>query len=135
MNLDPSALYLVNPEPPYNTTVLVNNYYGRQFNSLNDVAVNARNKNIYFTDVTYGHFQNFRPAPVLPNQVYRLNPETMAVTVVADGFRLPNGIIFSPDGQYAYVTDTGTNSISNYDYTAPATMYAKFPNPSKRCVY
>lgn len=107
------ALFAVNPVPPYNTTskyrasavcqkflfilidaspsVLANNYFGRQFNSLNDVSVNFRNKHIYFTDVVYGYLQDFRPRPGLPNQVYRLNPDTRAVTVVADEFVNCNG--------------------------------------------
>lgn len=38
-----------------------------------------------------GYLQDFRPAPGLRNQVYRLNDETGAVTVAADGFTLPNG--------------------------------------------
>jgi gluconolactonase len=72
--------------------VILNNYFGRQFNSLNDVAIHPRNKEMYFTDVTYGFLQDFRPAPVLPNQVYRFNPKTGLVSVVADGFDKPNGI-------------------------------------------
>jgi gluconolactonase len=110
------ALYVVNPLPPYNSsskctplegppifsgssiglmplTVLVNNYFGRQWNSLNDVAVNPRNGDVYFTDTLYGYLQNFRPSPELPNQVYRFNPSTGAVTTVADGFELPNGTL------------------------------------------
>lgn len=71
--------------------VLVNNYFGRQFNSLNDVSVNYRNKHIYFTDTVYGYLQDFRPRPGLPNQVYRLDPATGAVTVVADEFVSCNG--------------------------------------------
>lgn len=82
----------MNPEEPHNTTILLNNFFGRQFNSLNDVSINPRNSEIYFTDVTYGYLQDFRPAPGLPNQVYRLNPDTGAVTVVADGFVNPNGM-------------------------------------------
>jgi gluconolactonase len=39
----------------------------------------------------YGYWQYFRPQPGLPNQVYRFNPETGALTVVADGFVAPNG--------------------------------------------
>jgi gluconolactonase len=74
-------------------TVLVNNYFGRQWNSLNDVAVNPRNGDVYFTDTLYGYLQNFRPSPELPNQVYRFNPSTGAVTTVADGFELPNGTL------------------------------------------
>lgn len=72
--------------------VILNNYYGRQFSSLNDVAIHPRNKEMYFTDVTYGFLQDFRPAPVLPNQVYRFNPKTGLVGVVADGFDKPNGM-------------------------------------------
>lgn len=72
-------------------SVLLNNYFGRQFNSLNDVAINPRNGDVYFTDTLYGYLQDFRPTPAFPNQVYRLNPATGAVTAVADGFELPNG--------------------------------------------
>lgn len=71
--------------------MLVNNFFGRQFNSLNDVAVNPKNKDIYFTDTLYGYYQYFRPEPGMRNQVYRLNPTTGALTVVADDFVLPNG--------------------------------------------
>lgn len=91
----PPALYLANPVAPYNTTQLVNNYYGRQFNSVNDVAVNPANGDIYFTDVTYGYLQDFRPEPVLPNQAYRLNAVTKALTAVADDQINPNGEISS----------------------------------------
>ncbi|KAM5378160.1 hypothetical protein ACJZ2D_004618 [Fusarium nematophilum] len=120
----PSALYLVNPEEPYNATILVNNFFGRQFNSLNDVAVNPRNKDIYFTDTMYGYWQHFRPSPGLQNQVYRLNEATGALTVVADGFVSPNGLTFSPDGSYAYVTDTGVSHAQfGLNFTRPASIY------------
>ncbi|KAF9765799.1 hypothetical protein IL306_001853 [Fusarium sp. DS 682] len=120
----PSALYLMNPEEPYNTTTLVNNFFGRQFNSLNDVSVNPRNGDIYFTDTMYGYWQHFRPEPGLQNQVYRFVPETGALTVVADGFVAPNGLTFSPDGLHAYVTDTGiSNALFGHNYTRPASIY------------
>jgi len=70
---------------------LINNYFGRQFSSLNDIAVNPRNNDVYFTDTLYGYLQDFRPPPGLRNQVYRYNDVTGAATVVADGFKLPNG--------------------------------------------
>ncbi|UKZ49099.1 hypothetical protein TrVGV298_003338 [Trichoderma virens] len=118
------ALFAVNPVPPYNSTILVNNYFGRQFNSLNDVAVNFKNKHIYFTDTVYGYLQDFRPRPGLPNQVYRLNPDTRAVTVVADEFVNCNGITFSPEGRYAYITDTGAGkAFRGYDNAGPSTIY------------
>jgi gluconolactonase len=86
-----SNAVVMNPREPYNTTVVLNNYFGRQFSSLNDVAVHPVNNQVYFTDTLYGFLQDFRPAPGLQNQVYRWNDQTGAVTVVADGFVLPNG--------------------------------------------
>ena len=71
--------------------VLLDNYFGRQFNSLNDGAIHSVNNDVYFTDTLYGYWQDFRPPPGLRNQVYRLTPATGAVTVVADQFTSPNG--------------------------------------------
>ena len=34
-----SNLVLVEPNPPYNSTVLLDNFFGRAFNSLNDAKV------------------------------------------------------------------------------------------------
>ncbi|KAI5459010.1 evolved D-lactonohydrolase [Mariannaea sp. PMI_226] len=120
----PSALYLMNPEAPYNTTVLLNNYFGRQFNSLNDLAINPQNGDLYFTDTLYGFLQDFRPAPGLRNQVYRFNFATGAIAVVADDFTLPNGIGFSPNGRYAYVTDTGSHlGFYGRNLSSPASVY------------
>ncbi|KAI8214735.1 Gluconolactonase [Colletotrichum sp. SAR 10_77] len=120
-----SALYLMNPVAPFNTTVLLNNYFGRQFNSLNDVVINPRNGELYFTDTLYGFLQDFRPTPGLRNQVYRYNFETGAVAVVADDFTLPNGLTFSPDGKKAYVTDTGI-ALGFYgrNLSSPASVYS-----------
>ncbi|PSR76981.1 gluconolactonase [Coniella lustricola] len=119
-----SQVMLMNPRAPYNTTVLLNNYFGRQFSSLNDAVVHPVNKDLYFTDTLYGYLQDFRPPPGLRNQVYRWNDTTGAVTVVADGFVLPNGLTFSPDGKYAYVTDTGINQgFWGYNFSEPASIY------------
>ncbi|KAL2204474.1 calcium-dependent phosphotriesterase [Sarocladium strictum] len=120
----PSALYLVNPVSPYNATVILNNFYGRQFNSLNDVAVHPKTGDIYFTDTLYGVLQDFRPKPVLPRQVYRPVPETGALSAVADQFDLCNGIAISPDGKYAYITDTGAvRGFYGADQGRPASIY------------
>ncbi|KAF4487997.1 gluconolactonase [Fusarium agapanthi] len=116
----PSALYLMNPEAPYNTTTLVNNFFGRQFNSLNDVSVNPRNGDIYFTDTMYGYWQYFRPEPGLQNQVYRFDPDTGALTVVADGFVAPNG----EATEIATILYTGiSNALFGHNYTRPASIY------------
>jgi gluconolactonase len=74
--------------------VLLNNFFGRQFNSLNDIAVHPITGDIYFTDTLYGFLQDFRPDPVLPRQVYRLVPATGALSAVEDQFDLCNGSHF-----------------------------------------
>ncbi|KUM55827.1 hypothetical protein ACN42_g11409 [Penicillium freii] len=121
---EPPSLWVMNPKNPFNATAILNNYFGRQFNSLNDVAIHPESKDIYFTDTIYGYAQDFRPAPGVQDQVYRFNPDTGAVTVVADGFDHPNGFTFSPDGKYAYVTDTGIDSgFFGLNFTRPASIY------------
>ncbi|KAI2624771.1 lactonohydrolase [Xylaria nigripes] len=118
------ALTILNPREPYNTTVLLNNFFSRQFNSLNDLAVHPQNQDVYFTDPIYGFLQDFRPNEGLPRQVYRYNDRTGAVTVAADGFNQPNGIAFSPSGSHAYITDTGALGVFwGNNATFPATIY------------
>lgn len=159
-------MYLVNPEPPHNATgekgllscranpcvltfvltVILDNFFGRQFNSLNDASINPRNGEIYFTDPTYGYVQDFRPPPVLPKQVWRFNEATGAVAIAADGFNMPNGkrdreiatqnpssywlagISFSPNGAHLYVADTGmAQGFFGTNHSFPSTMQVFLP--------
>lgn len=127
----PPNVVLVNPASPNNVTVLLDNYYGRQFNSLNDVKIHRQTGMIFFTDVTYGFLNHFRPAPLIPSQVYRLDPTTRRVRVVADGFDKPNGIAFSEDGKTAFIADTGSSGgFLGNNQTEPATIYAFDVHPT-----
>lgn len=101
----PGGLAFMSAQPPYESTMLLTSFYGRDFNSVNDVVVHS-DGSIWFTDPTYGFEQGIRPRPRLPAQVYRFDPETKSVRAVADGFGKPNGICFSPDEKIVYVTDT-----------------------------
>ena len=47
----PPGLSLVNPKPPFNSTTILDNIHGRQFNSLNDAKVHPKSGAIFFTDV------------------------------------------------------------------------------------
>ena len=127
----PPSIVTVNPYPPYNATVLLDNFYGRQFNSLNDLKVLPGTDIIYFTDPIYGWLNGFRPQPELPYQVYRFDPATGQVRVVADQFYYPNGIAFTPDGRTAYVTDTGVSGgFLGQNDTYPATIYQYDVDPA-----
>ncbi|OJA16449.1 hypothetical protein AZE42_03798 [Rhizopogon vesiculosus] len=120
----PPSVVLVNPNPPYNATVLLDNFLGRQFNSLNDVKILPGTDIIYFTDPSYGYLSGFRPEPMLPSQVYRFDPSTGQVRMVADQFVHPNGIAFTPDGTTAFITDSGMGGGSlGTNQTLPSTIY------------
>ncbi|CZS90948.1 related to gluconolactonase [Rhynchosporium agropyri] len=105
------------------STVLLTSFMGRNFSSLNDVRQHPVTGDLWFTDADYGFYQNFRPQPTQPKQVYRFEPSTGVVQVVADGFSEPNGLEFSPDLKTLYVTDTAAQEF-NYNGTRPATIYA-----------
>ena len=64
---------------------------------------------IWFTDPSYGYLQGFRPEPQLGDYVYRYDPSSGHLSVVADCFDKPNGLAFSPDEQVLYITDSGAN--------------------------
>ena len=48
----PPSVVLVDARNTSNATVLLDNFIGRQFNSLNDIKVHPKSGNIFFTDVT-----------------------------------------------------------------------------------
>ncbi|MGH2745237.1 MAG: SMP-30/gluconolactonase/LRE family protein [Thermoleophilaceae bacterium] len=79
---------------------------GQPLNSPNDVAIKS-DGSIWFTDPSYGWLQGFRPEPMLGDHVFRHDPTSGALEVVADGFDKPNGLCFSPDERVLYVSDNG----------------------------
>lgn len=120
-------VYVSSPEPPYTTSTLVSSFYGRQFNSVNDVIVHPGDGSIWFTDPSYGHHQGIRPKPQLPCQVYRFEPSTSSIRAIASDFVRPNGLCFSPDQSILYVTDTGAIHGSKdipIDRAGPSHIYA-----------
>ena len=90
-------------------TVLADHFQGKPFNAPNDLAVHSDGA-IWFTDPGYGIMSNYeghKAAFELPANVYRLDPNTRDLTVVASDMDKPNGICFSPDEKRLYIVDTG----------------------------
>lgn len=91
-------------------TVLAEHYRGKRLNSPNDVVVKS-DGSVWFTDPPYGILFDYEGARAESEigacHVYRADPDTGEVTVVADDFDKPNGLAFSPDETYLYVADTG----------------------------
>jgi gluconolactonase len=90
-------------------TVLMDRFQEKKLNAPNDLAVHSDDA-IWFTDPGYGIMSNYEghKAPFeLPGNVYRLDPKTREVAVVAADMDKPNGICFSPDEKLLYIVDTG----------------------------
>ena len=65
---------------------------------------------IWFTDPTFGilsDYEGYRAEPQLPTNVYRVDASSGAVTVVAAGIAMPNGLAFSPDEKTLYIVECG----------------------------
>ncbi len=91
-------------------TTLADRYDGKRLNSPNDLVVKS-DGSVWFTDPTYGIDSDYEgeraESEIGASHVYRIDPATGAVSVVADDFVKPNGIAFSPDERLLYVVDTG----------------------------
>ena len=97
-------------EPDGSITVLADRYRGKRLNSPNDVVVKS-DGSIWFTDPTYGIMSDYEGDRAEPEQdgcyVYRIDPASGEVEVVADDFVKPNGLAFSPDESILYIADSG----------------------------
>ena len=85
---------------------VVDNWHDRPLNSPNDI-VHKSDGTIWFTDPSYGFIQGFRPEPEVCDRVYRFDPESGDLDVVADSFDHPNGLAFSPSEDVLYIGDSG----------------------------
>ena len=103
-------------------TVLVDNYGGKRLNSPNDLVYSpllegsSKGGRLYFTDPPFGLPKFYDdPRKELPfSGVYRLeNGKAVLLTTALKG---PNGLAFSPDGKFFYVTnwDTKAKTVTRF---------------------
>jgi gluconolactonase len=102
---DHGRISRLDPETGEIETV-VDHWAGLRLNSPNDVVVKG-DGTVWFTDPSYGFLQGFKPAPMVGDYVYRYDPRTDRLSVVADSFDKPNGLAFSPDESVLYIADSG----------------------------
>ncbi len=97
-------------------TVLAAQFHGKRLNSPNDVVVKS-DDSVWFTDPTYGIDSDYEgdaaPSDIGASNVYRVDPQTGAVTAVITSMAKPNGLAFSPDERCLYVADTGASHASD----------------------
>ncbi|MGO1075892.1 SMP-30/gluconolactonase/LRE family protein [Inquilinus sp. CA228] len=89
-------------------TVLADGLDGKRLNSPNDVVVKS-DGSVWFTDPPFGitgNYEGRKAEPELPANVYRIDAETGALTVVAEDVKGPNGLCFSPDESLLYLVES-----------------------------
>jgi gluconolactonase len=114
---------IVRIAPDRTTSVVVDKFEGKRFNSPNDLVF-AKDGAAYFTDPPYGLLkQDDDPAKELAfNGVYRL--ANGRVQALVRDLNRPNGLAFSPDFTTLYVnnSDPAKNLIMRYDVAADGTL-------------
>jgi len=98
-------------------TVLATHYDGKELNSPNDVIVKSDGA-IYFSDPTYGRMDGFgllRDQDMDYQGVFRIDPESGEVNLLASDFVQPNGLTFTLDEKQLFINDTGHGHIRVFD--------------------
>jgi gluconolactonase len=105
-------------------TVLASHYQGKELNSPNDLVVRS-DGSIYFSDPTYGRAEYYgrpREPELAFRGVYRVEPDSRRITLLADDFGQPNGLCFSADERRLFVNDTERQHIRVFDVAADGTL-------------
>jgi gluconolactonase len=91
-------------------SVIAERYEGKRLNSPNDAVVKS-DGTIWFTDPSYGISAEYEggkaESEIGSCNVYRVDPRTGEIGVVADDFSRPNGLAFAPDEATLYIADSG----------------------------
>lgn len=109
-------------------TVIADSFDGKRLNSPNDVVCRS-DGSIWFTDPPFGilgYYEGHPAASELPTNVYRWDPQSKELSVVADDVDRPNGLAFSPDESRLYVVEAGVTprAIQAFDVVAEGTRLA-----------
>ncbi|MFF3772185.1 SMP-30/gluconolactonase/LRE family protein [Streptomyces sp. NPDC002232] len=106
-------------------TVLADRWRGRRLNSPNDAAVRS-DGSVWFSDPDFGitsDYEGHRAESEIGScNVYRVDPHSGEVRLVADGFGAPNGLVFSHDERRLFVSDTRAGLIRVFDVRADGTL-------------
>ncbi len=106
-------------------TVIADRWQGKRLNSPNDAVVRS-DDSVWFTDPAYGidsDYEGFRAEPEIDGcHVYRVDPATGEVRIVADDFDRPNGLAFSLDERLLYVADTRRRHLRVFDVGDDGTL-------------
>ncbi|MDQ7903965.1 SMP-30/gluconolactonase/LRE family protein [Phytohabitans sp. ZYX-F-186] len=106
-------------------TVLADRYRGKRLNSPNDVVERA-DGSIWFTDPSYGIDSDYEgyqaESEIGACNVYRVDPASAEVRLVAGDFVRPNGLAFTLDERQLYIVDTRSKHVRVFDVTENGTL-------------
>ena len=92
-------------------TVIADRFEGKPLNSPNDIICKS-DGSIWFSDPPFGvlgFYEGHKATPELPTNVYRWDPQTKKLSVVAGDINQPNGLAFSPDESgKLYIIEAGS---------------------------
>jgi gluconolactonase len=91
-------------------SVIAERFDGKPLNSPNDLVCKS-DGSVWFTDPPFGivgSYEGHIATPELPTNVYRWDPSSKQIAVVAGDISRPNGLAFSPDESTLYVIEAGT---------------------------
>lgn len=98
--------------------VLADAWQGRRLNSPNDVVVHS-DRSVWFTDPSYGIRSDYEghqaESEIGARLVFRLDPGTGDLAVVAEDFAQPNGLAFSADERQLFVVDSERHELRVFD--------------------
>ena len=134
LTLDPSGRLTINEhgrhrvtrlEPDGRLTVLATSYQGKRLNSPNDLVYRS-DGSLYFTDPPFGLPKTFDdPRKQLPySGVFRWHRGKLSLLTKA--LKGPNGIAFSPDEKFLYVSnwDPAAKTLTRYAVHADGSLGA-----------
>jgi len=106
-------------------TVLADNWDGKRLNSPNDIVERA-DGSLWFTDPSYGidtSYEGYQAdSEIGACYVYRLDPASGELRVVADDFNRPNGLAFSADERTLYIVDSRRQQMRTFQVTDDSTL-------------
>jgi sugar lactone lactonase YvrE len=99
-------------------TVLVDRYRGKPLNSPNDLVVDPDGV-VYFTDPPFGlmpYMGDPKRTPALGfSGVYRWDPRSRRLELLASDLAWPNGVGLSPDRHTLYVADSKASTLHAFE--------------------
>jgi len=107
-------------------SVIADKFEGKPLNSPNDIVCRS-DGSLWFTDPPFGvlgFYEGHKAKQELPTNVYRWDPATNKLSIVAGDLNRPNGLAFSPDESKLYVVEAGVTPrvIRVYDVTRDRTQ-------------